>query len=237
MHRLGPQDNRRRGPYGNCTMRKRGTSSPFPASLRKRQTVPLKADKLFHRHGGQEPVLRPRSTRPPQATVTVDEVAVQQRREAARRPRKVRKHHWVLEAAHYLELLRNRPEPSGTPPFRNGRKTWSSSLNSLLNGSRERQGETGNQGIIDVCSYQELRQKRVEDAVKGPGNDWANAAEIRHLLESSEREEETSPPESERWTSSRRGRIGLFRLEAGNAPGLCSFTKPEEPYSAMPPAP
>ena len=160
--------------------------------------------------------------RPLRALLTVDEVAVYSgEKRLAVHGRKYGNNHWVLEADHYLELLRQRPGAfRDARPLSEWKKTWSSSLNSLLERFQERQGE--NRGIkefIDVLLLiRNYGQKRVEDAVeRALENGLGNAAGIRHLLESAEREEETILPlESERWTVLPAADVSAYSvLEAG----------------------
>ena len=93
-------------------------------------------------------------------------------------------------------------------------------MNTLLERFQERRGE--NRGIkefIDVLLLiRNYGQKRVEDAVeRALENGLGNAAGIRHLLESAEREEETILPlESERWTVLPAADVSAYSvLEAG----------------------
>ncbi len=152
----------------------------------------------------------------------MDEVAVYSgEKRLAVHGRKYGNNHWVLEADHYLELLRQRPGAfRDARPLSEWKKTWSSSLNSLLERFQERQGENGGiKEFIDVLLLiRNYGQKRVEDAVEQAlENGLGSAAGIRHLLESAEREEETILPlESERWTVLPAADVSAYSvLEAG----------------------
>jgi len=139
------------------------------------------------------------------AILTVDEVAVYSgEKRLAVHGRMFGNNHWVLDADHYLELLRERPGAfRDARPLSEWKKTWSGSLNSLLERFRERQGE--NRGIkefIDVLLLtRTYGNNRVEDAVeRALKSGLGSAAGIRNILESAERHEETILPlESERW--------------------------------------
>ena len=188
------------------------------------QTVPVKADKYATVMVDKNRYSVPASYagRPLRALLTVDEVAVYSgEKRLAVHGRKYGNNHWVLEADHYLELLRQRPGAfRDARPLSEWKKTWSSSLNSLLERFQERQGENGGiKEFIDVLLLiRNYGQKRVEDAVERVlENGLGNAAGIRHLLESAEREEETILPlESERWTVLPAADVSAYSvLEAG----------------------
>ncbi len=188
------------------------------------QTVPVKADKYATVMVDKNRYSVPASYagRPLRALLTVDEVAVfSGEKRLAVHGRKYGNNHWVLEADHYLELLRERPGAfRDARPLSEWKKTWSGSLNSLLERFQERQGE--NRGIkefIDVLLLtRNYGQKRVEAAaLRALENGLGSAAVIRHLLVSAERQEETTRPlESERWTVLPAADVSVYSvLEAG----------------------
>lgn len=172
------------------------------------QTVSVKADKYATVMVDKNRYSVPASYagRPLRTILTVDRVVVYSgEKRIAVHGRTFGNNHWVLDADHYLELLRERPGAfRDARPLSEWKKTWSGSLNTLLERFCERQGE--NRGIkefIDVLLLvRTYGQKRVEEAAeRGLESGLSNAAGILHLLESAERREETIRPlESERWT-------------------------------------
>ncbi|WP_029165579.1 IS21 family transposase [Aminiphilus circumscriptus] len=188
------------------------------------QTVSVKADKyatvMVDKNRYSVPAAY--AGRPLRALLTVDEVALYSgEKRLAVHGRKYGNNHWVLEADHYLELLRERPGAfRDARPLSEWKKTWSDSLNSLLEQFQARQGE--NRGIkefIDVLLLaRRYGQKRVEAAAsQALKNGLSDAAGIRHLLESAERQEETPTSlESERWTVLPAADVSVYSvLEAG----------------------
>ncbi len=134
--------------------------------------------------------------------------------------------HRILDADHYLELLRERPGAfRDARPLSEWKKTWSGSLNTLLERFCERQGE--NRGIkefIDVLLLvRTYGQKRVEEAAEQClESGLSNVAGILHILESAVAGR-NDPSSRVRATdrSSRSGRIGLFR--SGSRPMNTAF--------------
>ena len=129
--------------------------------------------------------------------------------------------HRILDADHYLELLRERPGAfRDARPLSEWKKTWSGSLNTLLEGFCERQGE--NRGIkefLDVLLLvRTYGQKRVEEAAeRGLESGLSNVAGILHILESAERREETIIPlESERWTVLPAAYVSAYSVPGAN---------------------
>ena len=105
----------RRRPYGNCTMRKEEPHPP-PAIPTETNRPSGKGGQVCHRHGGQNRYSVPASYagQPLRALLTVDEVAVYSGESGSPSTEESTNNHWVLEADHYLELLRQRPGAFGT---------------------------------------------------------------------------------------------------------------------------
>jgi transposase len=139
------------------------------------------------------------------AILTVEKVEVYcgEKRLAAH-GRKYGNNHWVLNADHYLELLRERPGAfRDARPMGEWRKTWSQSLTTLLEQFQERHGENrGVKEFIDVLLLtRTYGQSRLEEGValaleRGLGS----IDGIRHILEEGEKQRERVPPlEDARW--------------------------------------
>ncbi len=188
------------------------------------QTVPVKADKYATVMVDKNRYSVPASYagRPLRAILTVDRISVYSGgTRVADHGRKYGNNHWILDADHYLELLRERPGAfRDARPLTEWKKTWSESMNTLLEQFRERRGE--NRGIkefIDVLLLaRNYGQKPVEDAVeRALESGLGSAAGIRCLLETAgTREEFVRPLESERWTVLPPADVSAYSvLEAG----------------------
>ena len=172
------------------------------------QTVSVKADKYATVMVDKNRYSVPASYagRPLRAILTVDTISVYSgETRLAVHGRQYGNNHWILDADHYLELLRERPGAfRDARPLTEWKKTWSESMNTLLERFQERRGE--NRGIkefIDVLLLtRNYGQKQVEDAVeRALENGLGNAAGIRCLLETAGRQEDfVRPLESARWT-------------------------------------
>jgi len=204
-HRIGGRE----GTVGELYEAEKELLIPLPRyPFGNERTVSVKADKYATVMVDKNRYSVPASYagRPLRAMLTVDGVSVYSgEKRIAVHGRTFGNNHWVLDADHYLELLRERPGAfRDARPLSEWKKTWGASLNALLERFRERQGE--NRGIkefIDVLLLvRTYGQKRVEEAAeRALESGLGSAAGIRHLLESAERREETILPlESERWT-------------------------------------
>jgi hypothetical protein len=93
---------------------------------------------------------------------------------------------WILSPDHYLDLIEQRPMAfNSARPIRQWRKSWSQSLNTLLERFCRAQGETN--GIKDfiavLMSYRDYATGEVEAAVELAIENHISASEgVRHLL-------------------------------------------------------
>ena len=93
---------------------------------------------------------------------------------------------WILNPDHYLELIEQRPMAfNSARPIRQWRKSWSQSLNTLLERFCRAQGET--KGIKDfiavLMSYRDYATGEVEAAVELAIENNISASDgVRHLL-------------------------------------------------------
>jgi transposase len=93
---------------------------------------------------------------------------------------------WILNPDHYLELIEQRPMAfNSARPIRQWRKSWSQSLNTLLERFCRAQGET--KGIKDfiavLMSYRDYAAGEVEAAVElAIENNISSSDGVRHLL-------------------------------------------------------
>jgi len=93
---------------------------------------------------------------------------------------------WILNPDHYLELIEQRPMAfNSARPIRQWRKSWSQSLNTLLERFCRAQGET--KGIKDfiavLMSYRDYATGEVEAAVELAIENHISASDgVRHLL-------------------------------------------------------
>ena len=93
---------------------------------------------------------------------------------------------WILNPDHYLELIEQRPMAfNSARPIRQWRKSWSQSLNTLLERFCRAQGET--KGIKDfiavLMSYRDYAAGEVEAAVELAIENNISASDgVRHLL-------------------------------------------------------
>ena len=93
---------------------------------------------------------------------------------------------WILNPDHYLELIEQRPMAfNSARPIRQWRKSWSLSLNTLLERFCRAQGET--KGIKDfiavLMSYRDYAAGEVEAAVElAIENNISTSDGVRHLL-------------------------------------------------------
>jgi hypothetical protein len=93
---------------------------------------------------------------------------------------------WILNPDHYLDLIEQRPMAfNSARPIRQWRKSWSQSLNTLLERFCRAQGET--KGIKDfiavLMSYRDYEAGEVEAAVElAIENNISSSDGVRHLL-------------------------------------------------------